>query len=459
MNKILVVDDQKSVCYSFQRVLGNEGYDVLVALSGEEAIEVTGGEKPDLVIMDVKMPGLDGLGVLARLKEIYPNLLVIMMTAYSTTEQAISAIKLGAYDYLIKPFENDELVAKVKEALSVKENMTSTVTFKDFEEDRGGEKIIGKSVKMLAIYKQIGKIAPSDATVLLLGESGTGKELLAKAIYHHSKRSHKPFLTINCAAIPDSLLENELFGHEKGAFTGADLKQIGRFEQCHGGTLFLDEIGDMSLNLQAKLLRVLQNGVFERLGGSNTIRADVRVIAATNKDLDSMVKKGLFREDLYYRLNVVSITIPPLRERKEDIKDLAAYFIQKFNKKLKKNIKGVTNEALKKLEEYPWLGNVRELENVIQKVIVFCNSDYLSIDKIEGLPRERMASLEWAMENLVDLSFKDGFEGIFQEIVTTLEKLLVKKAMEITKGNQVHAAKILGISRNTLRKKLEQEIY
>lgn len=457
MNKILVVDDQKSVCYSFQRVLGNEGYKVLIALNGEEAVAISKTEKPDLVIMDVKMPGQDGLTVLEQLKKFCPEIVVIMMTAYSTTEQAINAIKLGAYDYLIKPFDNDELIAKVKEAFSLKEGMASIVAFPQFELEYTAEKIVGQSPKMLAIYKQIGKIAPTDTTVLLLGESGTGKELIAKAIYQHSKRISKPFMTINCAAIPDPLLENELFGHEKGAFTGAYFRQIGRFEQCHGGTIFLDEIADMSFKLQAKLLRVLQDGFFERLGGANTVKTDVRIIAATNKDLSKMVEKGEFREDLYYRLNVVSITVPPLRERKEDIKDLTAYFIKKYNKILEKNIKGVTNETLKKLEKYHWPGNVRELENVIQRAMVFADSDFLQIEKVEGLPRESLVSLEWAIESLVDLSFNDGYEGIFPEIIETVEKRLIKKALEITRGNQVHAAKILGISRNTLRKKIGLE--
>ncbi len=460
MNKILVVDDQKTVCYSIQRLLQSEGYDVLTASNGIDALSIINNTKPDLVIMDVRMPEMDGLEVLGKIKEFHPDVQVIMMTAFSTTEKAIRAMKLGAYDYLTKPFDNNELLIRVNGAIKARDLMKEVVTLDEIE-DYEGERIVGKSPAMLNIYKQIGKVAPTDATVLIRGESGAGKELAARAIYHYSKRSAKPFLAINCAAIPEHLLESELFGYERGAFTGADFKRIGKFEQCDGGTVFLDEIGDMSLGLQAKILRILQDGAFERLGGSETIKTDVRIVAATNKHLEDMVKEGLFREDLYYRLNVVSINLPPLRERKEDIKELAAYFIKKFNRKLGKNIKGITQEALEGLEEYSWTGNVRELENTIQKAMVFCNSDYLSLECCENLDLQRIgscASVEEAIKNLVDLAFKDGCHERFQDMVNTIEKGMVKRAMELTKGNQVQAARLLGISRNTLRKKLEEDL-
>ncbi|MEW6739513.1 MAG: sigma-54 dependent transcriptional regulator [Nitrospirota bacterium] len=462
MSKILVVDDQRTVCYSLQRFLQSEGYNVHTATSGEDALSVLNDVNPDLVIMDVRMPEMDGLEVLKRIKESHPKVQVIMMTAFSTTEKAIEAIRLGAYDYLAKPFDNDELLIRAKDAIKTRELMEEVVTFDEVKDYAGGERIIGKSPAMLDIYKQIGRAAPTDATVLIKGENGTGKELVARAIYHYSNRSSKPFLAINCAAIPEQLLESELFGYERGAFTGADFKRIGKFEQCSGGTIFLDEIGDMPVGLQAKLLRILQDGKFQRLGGTETIETNVRIIAATNKDIEDMVKNNTFREDLYYRINVVTINVPPLRKRKEDIKELVHYFIQKYNKKLGKTIKGITADALKKLEEHTWHGNVRELENVVQKTIVFCNSDYLSSEcceelHMQSLLRNSCVSTEHAIQNVVELAFKDGCQERFQDIVSTLEKSMVKRALELTKGNQVHAAKLLGISRNTLRKKLGED--
>ena len=313
MEKILVVDDEKGVCYSFKRILGRHGYDVITALSGHEAIEKAGREHPDLVIMDVTMPDIDGLETLKRLKAHNPNLTVIIMTANSTSEKAIKAMKYGAYNYFTKPVDNARLIALVQEAITAGK-MSLPVTFEGASEE--GDRIIGKSPCMLEIFKKIGQVAESDVTVLLRGETGTGKELIARAVYQHSKRGNKPFLPVNCAAIPETLLESELFGYEKGAFTGAENRKIGKFEQCDGGTMFLDEIGDMPLSLQSKLLRVLQDGCFQRLGGKELIKTDVRIIAATNKNLESLIGLGKFRDDLYWRLNVVSIDAPPLKEPK-----------------------------------------------------------------------------------------------------------------------------------------------
>ncbi|RJQ54859.1 MAG: sigma-54-dependent Fis family transcriptional regulator [Nitrospiraceae bacterium] len=461
MNTILIVDDQKVVCYSLQRFLQSEGYDVVTAPGGKEAVVIMNETNPGLVIMDVRMPDMDGLEVLEKIKASHPKTQVIMMTAFSTTEKAIHAMKLGAYDYLIKPFDNDELLIRVKDALKTGDLMKEVVTLDETADYADSERIVGRSAVMLGIYKQIGKAAPTDATVLIRGESGTGKELIARALYHYSKRATKPFMAINCAAIPEPLLESELFGYERGAFTGADFKRIGKFEQSSGGTVFLDEIGDMSLNLQAKLLRVIQDGRFERLGGNETVKTDVRTIAATNKDIEDMVKKGVFREDLYHRLNVVGIKAPPLRERKEDIKELAAYFIQKFNVKLGKSVKGITTEALKILNEYSWPGNVRELENLVERAVVFCGDDYLSVECCREFSLQpRMtgcATLEDAIKYLTDLSFKEGCQGKFQDIAGMLEKSMVMRALELSKGNQVHAARLLGISRTTLRKKLGEK--
>lgn len=463
MNRILVVDDQKAVCYSIQRLLQTEDYTVYTAASGTEALTIINDASPDLVIMDVRMPEMDGLEVLERIKKSHPKIQVIMMTAFSTTEKAIHAMKLGAYDYITKPFDNDELLIRIRDAIKTRDLIKEVVAFDDSGDYSGNEKIVGKSPAMLDICKQIGRAAPTDATVLIKGESGTGKELIARALYHYSKRSTKPFLAINCSAIPEHLLESELFGYEKGAFTGADFRRIGKFEQCNNGTIFLDEVGDMPLTLQSKLLRVIQDGTFQRLGGSEEIKTDVRLIAATNKDLEHMVKNSAFREDLYYRINVVTIKLPPLRERKEDIKALIHYFIQKFNRTLGKDIKGLTSDAMRRLEEYQWPGNVRELENTIQKAMVFCNSDYLSVECCEGMQIHKpqgdaSVTMEEAIKSLVDAAFRDGCHDRFQDIVCTIEKSMVKRALELTKGNQVQAARLLGISRNTLRKKIEETL-
>ncbi len=463
MYKILVVDDQKGVCFSFKKMLGKLGYTVITASSGEEAIELVTKNEPDLIVMDVMMPGIDGLEALKRLKEMNPKLVVIMMTAYSTTEKAIRAMELGAYDYLTKPFDNRLLTEIIEKALEVRKKMSSPVAINEIEYDMEHERIVGRSPVMLEIFKRIGQIAGSDVTALLTGESGTGKELVARAIYNHSLRADKPFLVVNCAAIPEGLLESELFGHERGAFTGADKKRIGRFEQCNGGTLFLDEIGDMPLALQAKILRVLQDGSFTRLGNTETLRCNVRIIAATNKNLEEMLEKGEFREDLYYRLNVISFHLPPLRERKGDIRDLAQYFISVFNKQLNKNIKGISSDALKLFEEYHWPGNVRELENVIYRAMVLCQKEYLAKECCIGLPISKstdksVREMESYLLKAIDSIFSYPDNDIYQKFLSSAERLLIKRSMKITNGNQVQAAKLLGISRTTLRRKLEEDV-
>ena len=459
MNKLLVVDDQRAICYSLKRFLEAEGYDVQTAASGEEALVLLNNLIPDLVIMDVRMPQMDGLEVLKKIKEVDPRIQVIMMTAFSTTEKAIYAMKLGAYDYIPKPFDNDELLMRVREALNAKKLMQEVVTFDEVKNYETRAKIIGKSPQMLEIYKQIGQVAQTDTPILIRGESGTGKELIARAIYHYSSRATKPFIAINCSAIPDQLLEAELFGYERGAFTGADFRRLGKFEQCNEGTIFFDEIGDMPLSLQAKLLRVLQDGEIQRLGSKDIVKTDVRIITATNKNLENLVKKGFFREDLYYRINVVNIHVPPLRERKEDIPALIQYFIQKYNKKINKTIRGITSESLEKLKLYHWPGNVRELENTIQRAMVFSKGDYLSIELPNSFPEEKFFgdNLNNIIEQLACLALKSKFPNIFDEVIRKVEGQMIKRALELTHGNQVQAAKILGIARNTLRKKLEEE--
>ncbi len=441
-------------------------YSILTAQNGNEALDRVKESFPDLIIMDIKMPGRSGIEVLKEIKRIDPKSLVIIMTAYGTTETAIEAMKYGAYDYILKPFSILRMKELVEKALALRKLMKAEVTFAPLAvPEREEERIVGSSSKMQEIYKMVGQVAPSDVTVLLRGESGTGKELIARAIYHHSLRSDRPFLPVNCAAIPDTLLESELFGHEKGAFTGATSRRIGKLEQCQGGTIFLDEIGDMSLSTQAKLLRVLQEKSFERLGGTETIKADIRFIVATNKNLEEAISDGKFREDFYYRLNVVSMTIPPLRERKEDITDLVAYFLKKFNRELKKGMVGITPSAMGKITSYDWPGNVRQLENVLKRATVLCQGEWILEDQ---LLFEKGWEKREAMEELSKKNVEDLLDALFEELsnapatpqdfdmISNLERGLILRALQKTKGNQLKAAMLLGIHRSTLRGKMEK---
>jgi two-component system, NtrC family, response regulator AtoC len=465
MQTILIVDDDKSIRYSLKRML-EEKYSILTAQNGEEALDRIKETSPDLIIMDIKMPGRNGIDALKDIKTIDPKSLVIMMTAYGTTETAIEAMKFGAFDYILKPFPILQMKELVEKAISLRKLMKEEVTYPTTGGQEGvEERIVGVSSKMQEIYKMIGQVAPSDVTVLIRGESGTGKELIARAIYHHSLRSNQPFLPVNCAAIPDTLLESELFGHEKGAFTGASARRIGKLEQCQGGTIFLDEIGDMSLSTQAKLLRVLQEKSFERLGGMETIKVDIRPIVATNKDLEEAISNGRFREDLYYRLNVVSITIPPLRERKEDIPELVSYFLKKFNRDLKKGVVGITPSAMEKITSYGWPGNVRQLENVLKRAMVLCQGEWILEDQLlfeKGWERREVEN-EISKKNVEDL-LNSLFEELSKtaetsqnlDMISVLERGLILRALQKTGGNQLKAALLLGIHRSTLRGKMEK---
>src|SRR5260221_7866796 len=351
MNKLLLIDDETDVQYSFKRIFDSPEIELTTASSGEEALRLIPKVKPDLVIMDVRMGGMNGLETLRRIRQMDSKLLVILMTAYGTTQTAIEAMKLGAYDYLLKPFDVQKLKELVNNALKAARDMKQVVSCQPLLASEDYELgIVGRSEAMQNVFKLIGQLAASDATALITGETGTGKELVARAIYHHSKRSEQPFLAINCAAIPEQLLESELFGHERGAFTGATMQRIGKFEQCNHGTLFLDEIGDMTPATQTKILRVLQSGTFERVGGNQPIKTDVRIIAATNKPLEQAVADKQFREDLFYRLNVVRIHVPPLRERRADIPLLVNYFLKKFAEKSNQPAKSIAPVALKALE-------------------------------------------------------------------------------------------------------------
>ncbi len=461
---ILIVDDDKSVRYSLKRMFEERSIKVATAGKGEEALKRLKEKLPDLVVMDVKMPGMSGLEVLREMRKLHPKLLVIIITAYGTTETAIEAMKLGAYDYILKPFDIPQMWQLVEKALQVNRMMKTIIAYEPGEGGKLAERIVGNSSQMQEVYKLIGQVAESDVTILLQGESGTGKELVARAVYHHSLRSDQPFLPVNCAAIPDALLESELFGHEKGAFTGAHTRRIGRFEQGNGGTIFLDEIGDMSLPTQAKMLRVLQEGEVRRLGGTEPIKVDVRLIVATNKNLEKAIPAGRFREDLYYRLNVLSLKLPSLRERREDISELVNYFLKKFNKDLKKNIVDLSPEALKRLISYSWPGNVRELENVIKRACVLCKGSHILPEELlldsgaakrTGGEEERKAERKW--EELLDEAYKEIKKvSPGKNIISLVEKALITRVLRETKGNQMQAAKILGMNRNTLRKRIEK---
>ena len=458
----MLIDDEIDVRYSFERIFGSkDALQLSTAASGEEALVMIPEIKPDLVIMDVRMGGINGIETLQRLREFDAKTPVILMTAYGTTQTAIQAMKHGAYDYILKPFDVPKLEELVSKALDASRLMKQVVSCEPLSEKEDYDLgIIGQSSSMQEIFKIIGQLASSDATVLITGESGTGKELVARAIYNHSQRSKAPYLAINSAAIPENLLESELFGHEKGAFTGASSLRIGKFEQCDGGTIFLDEIGDMPSATQTKILRVLQDGVFERVGGDKSVKTDVRLIAATNKLPELAVSEGDFREDLFYRLNVVRVEMPALRERKEDIPQLVRCFLSRYSPD-KKGIKTIQNDALALLQEYDWPGNVRELENAVQRALVMAKGDAILID---NLPHEIIN------QKLRDLGDDEGddVEGLSAKlfnwarnnpdlkVIPAVERELVINALKETGGNQVQAAKILGITRATLRKRIEQ---
>ena len=457
MAKILVVDDEKSITSSFEKVFKEEGYEVFPVQSAEEALTFLKSKKVDVAVMDIRMPGLSGIEALSKIKAIDPKLPVILMTAFGTTDSAIEAMRLGAFDYIVKPFEVPAVKALIEKALSASAFMKTGV-FVDEEASLQGEVIIGKSSKMQEIYKLIGRVASSDVTVLLRGESGTGKELVARAIYHHSNRKDKAFLAVNTAAIPETLLESELFGYEKGAFTDARERRIGKLEQCNGGTIFLDEIGDMPPHTQAKILRVIEDKTFERLGGNQQIKSDVRLIAATNKDLEKMIRDGKFREDLYYRLNVVAIELPPLRNRKEDIPRLAQYFLKKYGNEFDRKDVKLSDEASKRLVSHSWLGNVRELENVIKKSLLLSKGDVLLAEHIQVFERtDNQSSLTSFDEFLRQFAQSETSEGrLYEDVLFKVERTLIHQVLTQTKGNQTKAAKILGLSRPTLKEKIDR---
>jgi two-component system nitrogen regulation response regulator GlnG len=472
MSKLLLIDDEEDVRYSFQRIFDSPEIEFTTASSGEEGLKIIPKFKPDLVLMDVRMGGMNGLETLRRIRATSPKLLVILMTAYGTTQTAIEAMKLGAYDYLLKPFDAVRLKELVAKALKAARDMKQVVSYEPMLESEDYELgIVGRTEAMQQVFKLIGQVAVSDATALVTGESGTGKELVARAIYSHSQRGTQPFLAINCAAIPEQLLESELFGHERGSFTGATLQRIGKFEQCNKGTIFLDEIGDMTPATQTKILRVLQSGTFERVGGNQPIQADVRVIAATNKPLEAAVAAKQFREDLFYRLNVVRIHIPPLRDRRDDIPLIVNYFLKKISREQQQPPKSIAASVIKTLEKYHWPGNVRELENAIRRAHVMAKSDAILLSdlppEISGHSGSGAPSLSAAIGVAGDAATTDAAalaRQLFQwarrdpklKIIPAVERELVIQALKETNDNQVHAAKLLGITRATLRKRIDK---
>ncbi len=464
MGTVLIVDDDAQLRNSFEKLLTLEGHAVRTAATGESGLESVRKSLPDLVIMDVRLPGMDGLQTFQAIHQIEPKLPVIIMTAFGTTDTAIEATKLGAFDYVLKPFDIPEMLSLIEKALEAGRFMRARVEIDTIPDDFSAVALCGQSKAMQEVYKAIGRVASTDATVLIRGESGTGKELVARAIYHHSVRSEKPFLVINCVAIPETLLESELFGYEKGAFTGASTRKVGKIEQANRGTAFLDEIGDMPFSIQAKILRLLQERSIERLGGRSPIPVDVRVIAATNRDLEAALVEGRFREDLYYRLKVVTITLPPLRKRADDIPLLADYFLKKFAGEMRYDCPGLTEEAKSIMKNYFWPGNVRELANTVQKSLIFSRGAPISADEVSlairgdrGESDGTRYSEEESVHQWVSRALASGSgDKVFVDLMDRFAGILVAEALNITAGNRSQAARLLGLSRPTLLAKIEK---
>ena len=442
---LLVADDDPGLRESLERTLTREGYRVVLASDGRAALERVQAGGVDLIVTDLRMPGLTGLELLRAAKAIMPDVDVILLTAFGTVEEAVKAMKDGAYDFLTKPFRREQLIKLVDKALERRDLIEQNRALKKQLEDiRAKGQMIGASPSFRRMLTLVEQIADSSATILIQGESGTGKELVARTIHERSARRNGPFVAVNCAALPETLLESELFGYEKGAFTGAAGRKEGRFELANGGTLFLDEVADLSLVTQPKILRVLQEGEFERLGGTRSLQVDVRIVAATNQDLSEMVKEKRFREDLYYRLNVISVRVPPLRERHEDIRVLAQHYLRVYAAKNGRKLEGFSNEALERLESYAWPGNVRELENLIERSVLLARKDRIDA---EDLPEEIGG---------VKRPPRDAILELVGTPLTEIEQRLLDETLRITGGNKTQAAKLLGIDVRTVARKLER---
>jgi two-component system nitrogen regulation response regulator GlnG len=479
MPSLLVIDDEESVRYSFRRVFEGDDVQVLTARTAAEGLDQLRRGRPDVVVLDLQLPDRSGMEVFALIRDLDPKRPVIFITAHGTTETAIEAMKGGAFDYLVKPVDLERLSGVLGRAFEAARLMHVPAVL---PAEDSGDRIVGRSAVMQETCKAVGRLAPQDVNVLILGESGTGKELVARALYHHSPRAGRPFLAINCAAIPETLLESELFGHEQGAFTGATRRRIGKFEQCSGGTLFLDEIGDMSPTLQAKMLRVLQEQRFERLGSSETVQTQVRVLAATNQDLERLVALGRFRKDLYYRLKVVTIRVPLLRERLDDVAELAHYFLFRFDRELGLDLRAFAPEALEILQGYSWPGNVRELQSVVKEAMLNASGHLLLPEFLpdhlrpagSGDPRRALedagralgdagrapASAAPAAEaggdlgTLIAAALQDGGKDVYARVMAAVERVLFARVLQQTHGHQTQASELLGLNRATLRHKL-----
>jgi nitrogen regulation protein NR(I) len=467
MFKLLVIDDEPGIRFSIQTIFQSATVTVLTAENGQMGLSLIASEAPEVVLLDIRLGNESGLDLLDRILKLDPKCLVILTTGHGTTDTAIYAMKRGAFEYLVKPLDVNQLKQVVDQAVKISRLMHVPATLDTNGDDETPERLIGTGSAMQSIGKQIGRIARQDINVLILGESGTGKELVARAIYHHSRRNHAPFVVINCAAIPETLLESELFGHERGAFTGAERRRIGKFEQCHGGTLFLDEVGDMPMSTQTKILRLLQEKQFERVGGNETITVDVHIIAATNHNLDTMIDASRFRRDLYYRLRGMTLHLPPLRERLEDIPELAHYFLFRFNRQLGTGVQSISPEALELMQNHSWPGNVRELQNVLRESLIASTgptllAEFLPVD----LHREPVEDAfgtdpaifqddDWdSLPQFVGAALMDGRRDVYRQALTLFDRLIVGQAIEVTKGHQARASGMLGLSRPTLRAKL-----
>ena len=444
--RILIVDDEPSIRMVLRAHLTRSGYDVTATENGAEAIAMLRNEDYHLVVSDLRMPIVGGMELLNHCNETYPGLPVILITAHGTVDSAVEAIKKGAQDYVTKPFDSDELMPIIEKALRTEEKGRTNL----HEDAAGRFKIIGQTARMHKIYAMIEKVARSPTTALITGESGTGKELVARALHEHSDRASAPFIQVNCGAIPESLFESELFGHEKGAFTGAVAAKPGKFELADGGTLFLDEVGELPKDMQVKLLRVLQDGQFERVGGVRSMSVDVRLVAATNRVLETEVKEGRFREDLFYRLNVIPIQIPPLRERADDIPLLVEHFIAKFNKRLNTDVEGVSPDALAALLAHTWPGNIRELENLIERSVLLTEDTVLTMGDLPGLTPSNLGRVE-APPDAEEMGLKE-----YVRVYTTkLERARIQRVLEEEDSNVTRASKKLGISRKSLQMKMK----
>lgn len=465
MPTLLVIDDEPNIAYSIEACLATETLKVISAATARKGIQMVRDLKPDAVLCDVRLPDMSGLDAYQQIKRFDPRVPVIIITAYARTETAIEAMRTGAFEYLLKPVDFARLEEVIGKALEMSRLNRIPALMGAEPADLSADHIVGNSQAMQDVYKTIGRLAPQNVPVLILGESGTGKELVARAIYHYSQRGTKPFLAINCAALPETLLESELFGHERGAFTGADTRRIGKFEQVNGGTIFLDEIGDMSPATQAKALRLLQQQQFERVGGNQTVETDVRIITATNRDLASLVEEGKYRRDLFYRLNGFTIHLPPLRERLEDIPLLAEHFIQLNNRDLKKNVHGLTPDAMEILRHHNWPGNVREFQSAIKFAMVKTAGEVLTVDCLPEScrtfhPADVRAEPILSGESVLDVQaltrqlLNDDEPDIYDKIGQAVDRVVLAEVLKFVHHNQQKAAERLGISRMTLRSKL-----